>query len=363
VSPASNTAVPSFAYTALESRVVFGTGTIRTVAEEVSRLGCRRALVISTPGHRKAAENVAAALGNLAAGVVSDAAMHTPVDVTERVLTDTKHLNGDCLVAIGGGSAIGLSKAIALRTGLPQIAIPTTYAGSEATPIIGETRDGRKTTHRTLVVLPKVIIYDVDLTLTLSPMLSVTSGLNAIAHGAEALYAQDANPVISLLAEQGISNLATGLPGVVISPTDHALRSQTMLGAWLCGVCLGSVGMSLHHKLCHVLGGTFNLPHAETHAVMIPYCIAFNAPAAPAAMTALAHALKARTAVSGLWRLARDLKAPRSLREVGMKKADLDHAADIAVANPYWNPRTVERSEIRTLLEYAFAGRAPDPLA
>ena len=271
-----------------------------------------------------------------------------------------RDLGLDCTIALGGGSTIGLGKAIALRTDLPQIVIPTTYAGSEATPILGETESGRKTTQRSLKVLPEVIVYDVDLTLTLPQRLTTTSGMNAMAHAVEALYAEDANPVISLLAEQAIGILAQALRRIKQNPQDREARANALYGAWACGTCLGSVGMALHHKLCHVLGGSFGLPHAETHTVVLPHAVAFNAPATPQAMAAVARALGVTDAAQGLFELARELGAPRSLSEIGMPESGLDDAADSAVASPYGNPRPIEHNAIRALLQDAFHGRPPN---
>lgn len=349
-----------FVYNALPARVVFGVGTIGQLADEVRRLGCRRALILSTAQQLGDAERLAVQLGDLAAGVFAGAVMHTPLEVTEKAMGHLRDLGADCTIALGGGSTIGLGKAIALRSDLPQIAIPTTYAGSEATPILGETEGGRKTTQRSLKVLPEVIVYDVDLTLTLPPALTATSGINAMAHAVEALYAQDANPVTSLLAEQALAILAKALPRIVSHPGDRAARADALYGAWACGTCLGSVGMALHHKLCHVLGGSFGLPHAETHTVVLPHATAFNAASAPEAMAAVARALGARDAAQGLFDLAGELAAPRSLRELGMPEEHLDEAADIAVKSPYWNPRPIERDTIRALLQDAYDGRRPD---
>jgi alcohol dehydrogenase class IV len=351
-----------FVYTALPVRLVFGTGTIMRVGAELEALGCRRALVLSTPEQAADAERLAQQLGATSAGIFAGAAMHTPTDVTARALDQLLRTEADCLVALGGGSAIGLGKALALRTGLPQIAIPTTYAGSEATPILGQTADGVKTTQRTLDVLPEVIIYDVALTLSLPPALSATSGLNAIAHAVEALYARDANPVISLLAEQGIAALARALPRIATSPADAEARSDALYGAWACGTCLGAVGMSLHHKLCHTLGGTFDLPHAPTHAVLLPHAVAYNAGHAPAAMARIASALGCSDAAQGLYDLARSLGVPAGLRELGMSEDGLEQAAALAVAAPYWNPRPVEGASLGRLLHNAFHGRPPEPV-
>jgi maleylacetate reductase len=271
----------SFVYKALPARVVFGAGTISRLGEEVERLGLRRVLVLARPQQRNQAERLAEMLGARAAGFFGGAAMHTPVDITERAMSRIAEINADGTVAVGGGSIIGLGKSIALRSDLPQIVVPTTYAGSEMTPILGETQDGVKTTQRSLKILPRTVIYDVNLTLSLPPNLSVTSGINAIAHSVEALYAADRNPIVSLMAEEAIGALARALPAIVRDPSDLPARSDALYGAWLSGACLGAVGMALHHKLCHTLGGTFNLPHAETHTVVLPRAIAYNAKSAP----------------------------------------------------------------------------------
>jgi alcohol dehydrogenase class IV len=268
-------------------------------------------------------------------------------------------LGADCTVAVGGGSTTGLGKAIALATGLDQIVVPTTYAGSEMTPILGQTERGVKTTQRSPAILPEIVIYDVDLTLTLPPALTATSGLNAIAHAVEALYAQDRNPIVSLMAEEGIAALARSLPVLTDAASDLAARSDALYGAWLCGACLGVVGMALHHKLCHTLGGSFDLPHAETHAVVLPHAVAYNSAAAPAAMSRIARALGSGDAARGLYDLAGRLGAPRALRELGMSEEGIERAADLAVQNPYWNPRPVERDAVRDLLARAWSGAPP----
>jgi alcohol dehydrogenase class IV len=348
-----------FTYVGAPSRVVFGFGTLDRIPEEVKALGCSRALVLSTPQQAADARGLSDRLGTLSAGVFSEAAMHTPVEVTERAMQAVKDSGADCTVALGGGSTTGLGKAIALRTDLPQIVVPTTYAGSEATPILGETKDGLKTTQKSPKILPEVIVYDVDLTLTLPPALSAASGMNAIAHAVEGLYTEDANPIVSLMAEEGIRALGAALPRIVRDPADREARSDALYGAWLCGVVLGSVGMALHHKLCHTLGGTFDLPHAETHTVVLPHAAAYNAPAAPEAMARAARALGAAHAPTALHDLAKSLAAPVALKDIGMPESGLDRAADLAVANPYWNPRPIERPAIRALLDDAFWGRPP----
>ena len=353
-----------FTYRGSPARVLFDRPFTEGVGEALDALGVRRAFLVAGPGPEAvAAKTLQAALGERAAGLSLEAAMHTPVEVTERVLATLARSCADALVALGGGSSIGLSKALALRTGLPQVAVPTTYAGSEATPILGQTEGGRKTTLRDEAVLPRAIVYDVSLTLTLPAKLSATSGLNAIAHAVEALYAQDANPITSMLAEDAIRRLSRALPRAVVDPADLAARSEALYGAWACGTCLGAVGMSLHHKLCHVLGGSFDLPHAETHAVVLPHVAAFNREAASTALDRVAVALSATDAAEGLYDLAVALGAPTSLRDLGLDVSSLDRAADLAVASPYWNPRPVDRAGVRRLLEDAFSGRRPSSKA
>ena len=348
-----------FVYNCLPARVIFGSGTLAQLPAEIDRLGLSRVIVLATPQQKSDAERTATSLGGRATGVFAEAAMHTPVEVTERALAAVKAMQADGTIAIGGGSTTGLGKAIALRTGLPQIVVPTTYAGSEMTPILGETKAGIKTTIRSLKVLPETVIYDVDLTMTLPVNLSGTSGINAIAHAVEALYAQDHNPVIAMMAEDGIRALAKALPRIAKDPRDRGARTQALYGAWLCGSCLGSVGMALHHKLCHTLGGSFDLPHAETHTVVLPHAVAYNADAAPEAMAALARALGVSDPAGGLYDLAGAAGAKRALRDLGMPESGIDRAADLTMANPYWNPRPLERQANRDLIARAWAGERP----
>ncbi|MFO1142610.1 MAG: maleylacetate reductase [Amaricoccus sp.] len=345
-----------FRFDGLPTRVVFGEGTLAEAAAEVARLGRRRPLVLSTPGHAAAAERLADDIG--AAGVFAGAVMHTPVEVTEAALDAYRDAGGDCVVALGGGSTIGLGKAIAVRTGADQVAVPTTYAGSEMTDILGETADGRKATRRDPAIRPETVIYDVTLTVGLPAALTATSGLNALAHAVEALYARDRSPIVALLAAEAAGALVRALPRLADDPADRPARRRALYGAWLCGACLGSTTMALHHKLCHVLGGSFGLPHAETHAVVLPHAAAFNAPAAGALLAPLEAALGAPVG-NGLHVLAGRIGAPSTLRELGLAESDLDRAAVLAVENPYWNPRPFDVRAIRVLLGRAWAGEPP----
>lgn len=350
----------SFTYNAWAARVVFGAGSLSHLTREIDALGFRRALVLSTPEQRDAAEAVTSLLGPRAAGVFDGAAMHVPIEVARQAREVARRLDADCAVAIGGGSTTGLGKAIALESGLPIIAIPTTYAGSEMTPVYGITEGGVKKTGKDPRVVPRAVIYDPELTVSLPAAMSLTSGINAIAHAAEGLYATDRNPVIDFMARDGIAALGRALPAIRRAPHDIDARSDAMYGAWLCGIVMGSVGMALHHKLCHTLGGTFNLPHAECHTVVLPHALAYNAPAAPQAMAAVAQALGGLSGPSAVFDLARDNGAVVSLRDLGMKAADLDRACELAAQNQYPNPRALERTALRQLLQDAWEGVRPD---
>ena len=348
-----------FVYTAQPARVVFGAGSLSQLAKEIDALGCKRALVLSTPEQRASAERVAGLLGARAAGVFDRAVMHVPIETAREAREVARQLGADCAVAIGGGSTTGLGKAVALDSGLPILAIPTTYAGSEMTPIYGITEAGLKKTGRDLRVLPRTVIYDPELTLSLPVSLSVTSGINAIAHAAEGLYAVDSNPIMDLMAEEGIAALGRALPAIVKNARDMAARADALYGAWLCGTVLGHVGMALHHKLCHTLGGSFNLPHAQTHTIVLPHALAYNARDASGAMQRIARALQGASAPQAVFDLAHNNGAPVALKDIGMKAADLDKACDIALRNQYPNPRPLERAAIRQLLQHAFDGVRP----
>ena len=350
--------VQPFAYNNSASRILFGAGLSASVADEMDRAGVARALVLSTPQQADMAEATAARLGSRSVGMYCKAAMHTPVEVTEEAMSVFEECGADCVVSVGGGSTIGLGKAIAYRNDAFQIVVPTTYAGSEVTPILGQTENGAKTTRRAGSILPEVVIYDPDLTSGLPINMSVTSGLNAMAHAVEALYAQDRNPISSMMAVGGIRALKRALPCVVADPTDSNARSDALYGAWLCGTVLGTVGMALHHKLCHTLGGMFNLPHAETHAVLLPYTATYNEVAAREELRPVS-ALFGGCLGNGLYELANDLGAPQALCDLGFTEKDISAAAEEAVKNPYWNPREVTIDGITELLSRAVSGSAP----
>ena len=337
-------------------RIVFGVGTLARVGDELERLGGRRALVLSTPGQSDLANRVLAHLSGTVAGVFSEAAMHTPVAVTEHALARAKELHADSVVSVGGDSTTGLGKAIASRTGLPHLVLPTTYAGSEVTPVLGETAAGEKVTRSGPEILPDTVIYDVELTLTLPWAMTVTSAVNAMAHSVEALYSHDRSEESDRMALDSIAALAQGLRDLHRDRHRVDARADLLYGAWLAGTCLGTVGMGLHHKLCHTLGGSFGLPHAETHTVVLPYVMEYNRPEATDAIQAAASALDVSDAPGGLQALIRSWDGPASLAELGFSREDVDEAAELATARPYPNPREVTRDGIADLLSRATEG-------
>lgn len=340
-------------------RAVFGAGSRGELSRELDLAGFKRALIIADPSQRTIAAAAAAEIGVRCAGIYDKVAQHVPVEVASAGAAHARSVNADCTVSIGGGSSIGLAKAIALEISLPIIAIPTTYAGSEMTPIWGTTAGGEKRTGRDARVQPVTVIYDAELVASLPPHIAGPSGMNALAHAVEGLWAQNVSPMMSTFAQESVRALTTGIPKVVRNGKDLEAQSQVQYGASLAGIVLGCVGMALHHKLCHVLGGTFNTPHAETHALILPYVTAFNIDAAADARKRLQESLGIQEVVSALWQLGRSVGAPRSLAALGLTEADLDKAADLVTRNPYYNPRPVTRESVRKLLGDAHAGVAP----
>jgi alcohol dehydrogenase class IV len=350
----------NFVYQMLPVRVVFGAGTLAALPAEVERLGAKRVLMLSTPGRAQSVRDLARNLP--LAGIFDEAAMHTPIELVRKARARAAELGADCCVAVGGGSTIGFAKAIAVESGLPVIAVPTTYSGSEMTTIWGVSEGGAKKTGRDPRVAPKTVIYDPEATLGLPAAISAVSGMNAMAHCVEALYAHDGNPIVSLVAEEGIRALAAALPRVVSNGADLEARSDALYGAWLAGMSIATTSVALHHKLCHVLGG-LGLPHAETHSIVLPHAMRYNAQAAHEAMGRVARAIGAVDAAAGLWDIQQALGIPMRLSELaakaGMKEADLERAARLAAEAPYPNPRKVEYAPVLELLRNAWQGRRP----
>jgi maleylacetate reductase len=346
-----------FAHETLSQRVRFGSGeAAEAAAEEVRRLDGSRVMAIVTNPDR-----AAPVLAELPVAVLhTDVVMHVPVEVAERARAVAEEHEVDVVVCVGGGSTTGLAKAVALTTGLPIVAVPTTYAGSEATDVWGLTQGGHKRTGNDPRVLPRAIVYDASLTLGLPVATSVASGLNALAHCVDSMWASRTDPIDQALALEGIRALDAGLPCVVDDPTGLGGREQTLYGAYLSAVAFASAGAGLHHKICHVLGGMFNLPHADTHAVVLPYVLALNAPAVPVLDARMAGALRADSALAGLQRLRARVGAPRSLRDLGLQESDIATAVEpILEAAPPSNPVPVTAEQIGALLRAAYEGSDP----
>jgi alcohol dehydrogenase class IV len=355
--------VPEFEYTGFPSHVVFGVGSTerRQLARVIDGVGAERILLIAAEPEQALADTIADALGGRIVARFSHVRAHVPIEIAREAREAADAAGADCLLSVGGGSTTGTAKAIALEAGTPIVAVPTTYAGSEVTPVWGLTENGRKTTGVDLRVLPKLVIYDPQLTTSLPPQLSVVSGLNALAHCAEAFWTAKRNPITSLIAEEGIRALAAGLPGILADPGDLEARSRALYGAWLAGTSFASAGSDLHHKICHVLGGAYDLPHAETHAVVLPYATAVAAPRVDGADSRIAAALGAgdESAAEAIYAFERELGAPESLREIGLPESELEHASELVADALGALPEPLSRVASDALLQAAFDGAPP----
>jgi alcohol dehydrogenase class IV len=348
-----------FVYNQNSIRIVFGVGTIARLNEELEQLKVSRPIFIATPGRQANAERAGHTLAGMSVAIHAEAVMHVPVETIAAAVSAANVHSADSIVAFGGGSALDTSKAVGLELALPVVAVATTYGGAEMTPFYGFTEGGIKKGKKDRKMLPKTVIYDPELTVSLPPRVSGPSGINAIAHCVEGLYAREANLIMSLLAAEGIRKLARSLPIVVEAPANMEARADALYGACLAGMVLGSVGMAVHHNISHVLGGTFGLTHADAHTVVLPHAVAFNRDAAPEAMRVIADALGAKDPAEGICDLEVKIGAPTSLREIGMPADGLDRAAILVVEHAYYNPRPVDFEGIRRLLERAYEGLKP----
>ena len=346
----------SFEHVTLCQRVLFGHGrAAQNLGTEVDRLGARRVMVIAAPPEAAIADRVTADLP--VALRHSDVRPHVPVAQAEAARTAAAVCGADLLVCVGGGSTTGLAKAVALTTRLPIVAVPTTYAGSEATNVWGLTEASRKTTGVDDAVLPVTVVYDSELTMSLPVDLSVASGLNAVAHCVDSMWAPRANPVNQAFAMEGLRAVADGLRRIVREPDDVDGRDATLYGCYLSGVAFASAGSGLHHKICHVLGGAYDLPHAQTHATVLPYVLELNAPGAPDVAHRIAASLGSTTPVAGLNALRKELDAPRALADHGMRRQDIPEAARLILPYvPADNPVLVRVEELTDLLTRAWSG-------
>jgi len=348
-----------FRYDALPGRVIFGAGCSTSELEpELHRLGAQRVLLVVTDQERALADRLTEGVGvsDLIVAVFCAVRQHVPASTVDAILAVARESEADAVLSIGGGSTTGTAKAVALHTSLPILAVPTTYAGSEMTPIWGVTTGGHKTTGRDPAVLPRTVLYDPDLTASLPLSLTVSSAMNAMAHCVEALYAPGANPVTTLVAVEGIRVLAAGLVPITADQHDTAARRDLLYGAYLAGSAFAVAGSGLHHKICHVLGGAFDLPHAETHTVVLPHVTAFNEPAV-SDMRRAAQALGSDTVAAGLVRLNAAVDAPTSLLDIGMPPEGLDTAIGMVMEKDLSdNPRPLTSRDVRSILSAAMHG-------
>ena len=353
-----------FVHDTLPQRVAFGSGAAAdNLSSEIANLAASRVMLIAGKAEMQLADTIATGIPVVLRH--DDVVMHVPVAVAERAREAAADSDVDVLVSVGGGSTTGLAKAVAMTTGLPIIAVPTTYAGSEATPVWGLTEGAKKTTGTDRKVLPKVIIYDAALTMSLPVEMSVASGLNALAHCVDSMWAPNADPINAAFAAEGIRSLAVGLPRVVADPMDLDGREHALYAAYLSATAFASAGSGLHHKICHVLGGKYNLPHAQTHATVLPYVLAFNGPAAPDAEHRIAAAFNGAgfgdsSALDGLVALKQELNAPHALADYGFTEDSIAAAAEAILPSvPPSNPRPVTAADLRALLRAAWSGSDP----
>lgn len=353
-------AIPPFRYAQEAVSVVFGAGTSEHLADHIeARLHPQRLLVVHGSTGAARADQLLSAFGTERATRFSDIAEHVPAERAEHAVAAARTRETDTVVAIGGGSAIGFAKIVARETGARIVAVPTTYSGSEMSPIWGITSGDRKSTGRDPAVMPRLVVYDPLLTLSLPARASAASGMNAMAHAVDALYATDAGPLVATIAAQALEALAAALPVTVVRPADIGARTRALYGAHLAGLVLSMAGTALHHRICHVVGGRYRLPHAETHAVLLPHTVAFNEGAAAAANARIAAALHGRSAAIAIWDLERTLGLPASLADLGLRSADVDAAAADVAAAPVSNPAPITQAGIARLLRDALEGRPP----
>lgn len=349
-----------FNYKALPWNILFGAGALQRLPQEIEKLGFERAMVLTTPQQQTAGEEILQLIGTKGAGLFSEAKMHVPAQTLKAAKSLADEIKADCTISLGGGSTTGLGKALAAKNSLPNIAIPTSFAGSEMTNIWAVSETGRKVTARDEVVVPTLTIYDPELTLTMPVGFAMVSGLNALAQAVVNVATDKPNPIVASMALDGIRALVSALPRIKADPDDFDARAEALYGASMAGAALGTGSTGLHHKLCHVFGGTFNTPHAETHAILLPHSVAYNAAAAKQGTQRISEVMGVDDAALGIFELAGILGAPQALSEIGVKESDLDEAAAVVTEQSFNNPESVTTDRVRLLLQRAFEGLPPE---
>jgi alcohol dehydrogenase class IV len=331
-----------------------GAGARHKIPAEVRRLGMRRVLLVATLSARRPADELAVGLGPSLAARFDGPTAHTPVSVTLQAMHVVSDAGADAVVALGGGSAIGLGKAISIRAGIPHIAVPTTYAGSEVTPTLGETENGAKTVRRDPALAPGTVVYDPELTLSMPAGLTRASAVNALAHAVEALWAPETTAASDAVATEAAEVILTALPAVLSDLSSVEARGRLQEAAWLAGVSLAQTRMGLQHQLAHLLGGAYDLPHAALHALLLPHVMAYNLPAATKASARLTR-LAGRDPVAAVAQLAAADDRPGTLAAIGVPREGIHAVAQRVVADPYPNPRPVDLESVTSLLERAWS--------
>ncbi len=352
----------AFAYVGYPCRIIFGPGKVATLTDEVNHLGAASVMFCCTPGREGRVRQITETLDGRNVQVSPIANSIVSEDLVVEGRRQAREFGTDCLVAVGGGSALGLAKSIALELGIPIVAIPTTYSGSETSELQGMFEDGKRVLKRSSRMQPKTIIYDPELSVDLPLETSLLSAINSMAHAACSFFGRNPNPVTALFAEEGLRAMGNALPRVADNPRDVDARGDALYGAWLCGSTLNSAGTVLHHKICHVLGGYFRMPHAAAHTIILPHSVGYNRDAAPAAMKRIARAFgdENSDAAGAIFDLLTRIGAPTALKSIGMSRDDLAKAAKLVTTNPYFNPRPIEYQPVRELLENAWFGRRPE---
>lgn len=348
--------IQPFVFQSPAPRVLFGAGTVQAVPAELKLHKITKAFVLCSGSNEALARTIAATApaGTEVLRLMSKAISSEDF---ERATQHAKEAGANGFIAVGGGTPIGLAKAIAANTGLPYIGITTTYSGSEMATNWNYGRGAEARTGVSNTALPATAIYDPEVTLSLPPVLSAQSGMNAIAHAVESLYGEGRSPMVEQMAEAAVRHLGHSLPRVVAKPDDMEARTEAFYGAWLAAAFRAQVGVE--HAIAQKVRQRYGLSHAGTHAVVTPYAIAFNRSAAPEAMQAIKRALDVEDAAQGLYELNVRLGVPTGLKDLGMKAADIEGAADLVGASPIPNPRPISRADLVDLITQAFHGKAP----
>jgi maleylacetate reductase len=350
--------VARFTHEGVPTRIVFGLGARHDLADELDRLGLSQVMLIASGSSRTEADALVQLLDHRLTWRVDGVQQHVPAERVEEVTADAVSAGADGVVTLGGGSATGLGKAVAL-SGLPLVAVPTTYAGSEMTPVWGVTTGRRKQTGRDPQVVPKTVVYDPELTFHLPALVTAASGMNAVAHCLEALWAPGASPLSAPLALDGARALCEALPNAVAEPWDPKSRSRALVGACQAGMALASAGTGLHHRICHILGGRFDMPHAQTHAALLPHVVGFNEPVLGPLAAKMAVAVGSGRASTGVYDLATRMGLCMALSELGMPEAAIEEVAAEVAADPPANPRAIDEAALRSILRRAWEGDGP----